>query len=145
MSNSSILKFIRYNRFKKRTVAIWCLMAFYRAQMLVVPSKKLQEKWGEKGKESPGEDTRFNYWYAYSVAQDIERVSKNTPWESKCLVKALTARFLLHRKGIVTTLYLGVGKDDKGKMTAHSWLRCGELYVTGGDGSGYATVAKFVM
>ena len=28
-------------------------------------------------------------------------------------------------------------------MIAHAWLRCGQIYVTGGDGQGYAVVAKF--
>ena len=28
-------------------------------------------------------------------------------------------------------------------MIAHAWLRCGQMYVTGGNGSSYAMVAKF--
>ncbi len=127
----------------RRTLAIWYLTAFYRAQMILIPSKRLEEKWGERGEESPDKDTLENYRYAYAVSVDVNRIADRTPWESKCLVRALTARYLLHRKGIVTTLYLGVGKDDNGKMIAHSWLRCGENYVTGGDGSGFAIVAKF--
>ena len=49
---------------------------------------------------------------------------------------------LLKEAGIHSTLYLGVGKDE-GKMIAHAWLRCGQMYVTGGNGSSYAMVAKF--
>lgn len=58
------------------------------------------------------------------------------------MVRAMTARKILLKKGINSTLYLGVGKED-GKMVAHAWLRCGQLYVTGGNGTGYAMVAKF--
>ena len=29
------------------------------------------------------------------------------------------------------------------KMVAHAWLRCGKMYVTGGDGTGYSIVDKF--
>ena len=145
MSNISLIRFIKNNDRKRRTLAIWYLTAFYRAQMLMIPSKKLQKNWGESGKESPETDLTVNYRYAYVVARDVSRIADHTPWESKCLVRALTARYLLHRKGIKTTLYLGVGKDENGKMIAHSWLRCGELYVSGGDGSNYATVAKFCM
>jgi len=36
-----------------------------------------------------------------------------------------------------------VGKDENGKMIAHSWLRCGKMYVMGGNGEGYGVVAKF--
>lgn len=142
---SSIFGFLKYNKNKKRTLAIWWLEACYRAQMLFIPSKKLEKHWGEKGKESPEDDTMAHYRYALRVSQEVIRIADKTPWESKCLVRALTARYLLHRKGIKTTLYLGVGKDDNGKMVAHAWLRCGKLFVTGGDGSTYGTVAKYCM
>ena len=139
----SLIRFILKNPNKKRTMAIWFLTAFYRAQMLLVPSSRLEKRWGQKGAESPGDDTVQNYRYAYQIAVEVNRVADKTPWESKCLVRAQTARFLLHRKGILTTMYLGVGKDENGKMTAHSWLRCGKAFVTGGDGTGYSIVAKF--
>jgi len=129
----------------KRIMAIWYLTAFYRAQMLLVPSKKLEKSWGQRDVESPDETEQWHYRYAYEVSEEVTRVSDRTPWESKCLVRALTARYLLHRKGIKTTLYLGVGKDENGKMIAHSWLRCGKMYVTGGDGEGYGVVARFCM
>ncbi|MBQ9589231.1 MAG: lasso peptide biosynthesis B2 protein [Butyrivibrio sp.] len=141
----SLYRFIKLNKFKKMTLAIWWLTAFYRMQMLIVPSKKLEHRWGQKGVESPEKDTMEHYRYAYVVSMEVNRIADKTPWESKCLVRALTARFLLHRKGIETTLYLGVGKDEKGKMIAHSWIRCGEMYVTGGNGKSYATVARFCM
>jgi len=33
--------------------------------------------------------------------------------------------------GISSTLYIGVGKDEERKLTAHAWLRCGPFIVTG--------------
>ena len=51
--------------------------------------------------------------------------------------------YFLQKRGIKTTLYLGVNKDTNNDMKAHAWIRAGEMYVTGGDGKGYATVAKF--
>jgi len=30
-----------------------------------------------------------------------------------------------------STLYLGVTYDEKKKMLAHAWLRCGDVFVTG--------------
>ena len=58
------------------------------------------------------------------------------------LPKQELERMMGERGGIHSTLYLGVGKDE-GKMIAHAWLRCGQMYVTGGNGSSYAMVAKF--
>ena len=141
----NVIRFFKINKNKKMTLAIYGLTAFYRAQMLLIPSKILQKHWGKKNEESPNEETIENYRYAYRVSREVNRIADKTPWESKCLVRALTARFLLHRKDIFTTLYLGVGKDENGVMVAHAWLRCGERYVTGGDGSTYATVARFCL
>ena len=73
---------------------------------------------------------------------DRGKVCDKTPWESKCLVRALAAQRLLCRRGLSSTLYLGCGMEE-GKMVAHAWLRFGEMYVTGGDGGGYTTVARF--
>ena len=75
-------------------------------------------------------------------AQIVGKVCDKTPWESKCLVRALAAQRLLCRRGLSSTLYLGCGMEE-GKMVAHAWLRFGEMYVTGGDGGGYTTVARF--
>ncbi|MCA5963741.1 lasso peptide biosynthesis B2 protein [Blautia sp. RD014234] len=66
------------------------------------------------------------------VSYAVDQVCQKTKWESKCLVRALTAQKLLRRKKIATTLYLGCGLDENGKMIAHAWLRCGKMYVTGG-------------
>ena len=49
---------------------------------------------------------------------------------------------ILYKKGIHTTLYLGV-ENSTGKMTAHAWLRCGTIYVTGGDGGNNVKLTTF--
>lgn len=143
MRKHVIYNFLFENNHKKRTVAIYLLTAFYRMQILLIPSKYLEKKWGERGKESEATEIEANYRTAYFISKDVNRIADKTPWKSLCLVRALAARYLMVRKGIPTTLYLGVGKDENGKMIAHAWLRCGEMYMTGGDGSGYAMVAKF--
>lgn len=140
---SSILNFLKYNPRRKMTLAVYAYTAFYRLTILMIPSKIQQRYWGRSGEESPEMETGENYAYARLVSKHVNRVANKTQWESKCLVRALTARKLLLRKGITCTLYLGVGKDEEGKMVAHAWLRCGEYFVTGGNGAGYAMVAKF--
>lgn len=85
-----------------------------------------------------------DYKYVLKVAYAVNRVCNRTRWESKCLVRALTAQRLLRKKKIPSTLYLGCGLDDEGNMIAHAWLRCGRIYVTGGNGDGYAVVDKFL-
>lgn len=78
-----------------------------------------------------------------NIRHAIEVVSKYTFWESKCMVKAITAMFMLKRRGIESTLYLGTAKE-KGNLTAHAWLRSGDFYVTGSDVmKKFTVVAKF--
>ena len=138
-----IYRFIKYNEHKKVTILAWIYSAYYRFQMLYFHSDKLNKNWGIQGEESPWDATIEEYRYAKKVAYAVNQVCCKTKWESKCLVRALTARKLLKNKHIGSTMYLGCGLDDEGKMIAHAWLRCGKAYVTGGDGSGYAVVAKF--
>lgn len=138
-----IYRFLRYNHQKRFTIYIYLLTAYYRFMILTQAPKRYEARIGERGKESPEEDTDENMRRAYIVGKRVCRIAEHTPWESKCLVRALTARRILAREGIETTLYLGVGKEED-KVVAHAWLRCGKCYVTGGDGTGYAMVAKFL-
>ena len=138
----SLINFITDNKFKVETLLSYFYSAVFRVLILLVKPKYLQRYWGEEGKESVQEDTREVYKYAASISRIVNRICNKTSWESKCLVRALTAQKLLKRKGIHSTLYLGCGLKE-GKMVAHAWLRVGQMYVTGGDGSEYSIVDKF--
>lgn len=116
--------------------------AYYRLCILLISPKKLQKHWGEEGRESEIDEIDANYRVAAHVSQIVNRYCNKTIWESKCLVRALTAQKMLSKHNIHTTLYLGCGTKD-GKMIAHAWLRCGKMYVTGGNGEGYAIVDCF--
>jgi hypothetical protein len=75
------------------------------------------------------------------VSQAIVRSQKTVPWQNKCLVNAITAKRMLQRKGLASTLYLGVNKEN-GNMAAHAWLRCGNLFVTGKRGMEKFTIVS---
>lgn len=138
-----IYRFIRYNKNKTYTIKIYAYTAFYRFLILTMKAEKLEKRIGVRGQESAETETEENLRKAYMIGKKVCGIAEHTPWESKCLVRSMTARKLLAEQNIPSTLYLGVGKED-GKMVAHSWLRCGELYVTGGNGKQYATVATFL-
>ncbi len=138
----SLINFIKNNKFKAETLLSYFYSALFRVLILLVKPKYLQKSWGEEGRESEKEETKAVYQYAASISRIVNRICNKTSWESKCLVRALTAQKLLKRKGIHSTLYLGCGMKD-GKMVAHAWLRVGQMYVTGGDGREYSVVDKF--
>jgi len=97
---------------------------------------------GVLNEESAQEESMEKYKEASKVSHTVNSVCGQTPWESKCLVRALTAQHLLKKKKIPSTLYLGVGKKGDA-MIAHAWLRSGRYYLAGGSGDGYVQVAKF--
>ncbi|MBT8342095.1 MAG: lasso peptide biosynthesis B2 protein, partial [Desulfatitalea sp.] len=74
----------------------------------------------------------------------IRAASRYAPWRCLCLEQAMTAKALLHRKGLQSTLYLGLTRDDAGALQAHAWLRCGSVVLTGGrDMARYTVVSTF--
>jgi hypothetical protein len=67
-----------------------------------------------------------------------------TPYrlQSVCLPQAVATQWMLKRRRIAGTLYLGVAKDETQpeKLAAHAWLRCGTFILTGAAGHRQFTV-----
>ena len=118
------------------------LTGIIRFKILRKPFNKLKEEMGTYNKESKEDVELSEYKVCKKIRWIVTTISNHTPWESLCLVQALTVQNMLKRRNISTTIYLGVNKIDN-EMKAHAWIRCGKMYITGGDGRGYATVAKF--
>lgn len=76
------------------------------------------------------------------IAFVIPRVAARLPWRADCLVQALAAKRWLGRRGIKSTLTLGVAKDPQSTFEAHAWLTAGDRIVTGGDISGYVPLSR---
>lgn len=158
----NLLKYCKYikklHRYRKRDrllLFIVCILTFvFRMAILLIPFKRLKKYMGDVNKESSYEIDKSLYKELGRIKWAIEKVADKTPWQSKCLVQSLTAQFLLNHKKIDSTLYLGVSKrgkvfenieqgESKSDFIAHSWIRCGEVFVTGGSGENFAVVAKF--
>lgn len=123
---------------------IFFLTGLVRLLLLKMPFKKLQPYLGKVNEESSEDKTNQEYEVAKQVSQIVDLVSHHTLWESKCLVQAIVAQYLLKKKHISTTLYLGVCRDKSGELKAHAWLRCGQMIVTGERyKKGYKEVSKF--
>ncbi|MEC0207031.1 lasso peptide biosynthesis B2 protein [Paenibacillus lautus] len=108
------------------------------------PFQKVSSSLGEPMKETPHGHTEQEFSLVRQISRAVHTMSRVTWWESQCLVKAVAAMKMLERRGIPSTLYLGSGRDDKGMMVAHAWLRCGSYIVTGREGhERYAVVGIF--
>ena len=75
--------------------------------------------------------------YARRVGVSIGRISARVPWRASCLVQALAARNWLARRGIESSLFVGVRKGATRDLEAHAWLVSGDDVITGGDVTGY--------
>lgn len=121
---------------------IYCGIA--RAYILFFPFNKLREKMGKVKYESPEIVDSKTSSVARKTGEIVSHVSLYTPWQSKCLVQALSAQWMLKKRGVSITIYLGVKKDKNNNILAHAWTRCGNYYITGGSNiEGYTIVAKF--
>jgi len=56
------------------------------------------------------------------VVWAVDRVGRSLPRVFTCLPLALTARFMLRRRGADPALRIGVMRDPGGALTAHAWL-----------------------
>ena len=54
----------------------------------------------------------------------------------------MTAKIMLRRRGIKSTIYLGVAKNERGEMIAHAWIKAAGLTLTGSAGADQFTVVS---
>ena len=129
---------------KGMVMKVYILTGIYRFKMLYIPFSKLAKKIGQQGLESTEVYNEALHDYIKKVRKVVMMTSKNTPWESLCLVQALTAQNLLNKKKISSTLYLGLAKDENNKPIAHAWIKHGGKVVVGEKGMGrFSVVARF--
>ena len=76
----------------------------------------------------------------------VQTMARRHPLRPRCLARAMAARLMLSRRGIPSTLFLGLrrrGPRSRSEMLAHAWLRAGDLPVSGGRGKTWKVVGRF--
>ena len=140
-------------RLPRRSLREWgcfmdALLSLTLAQLAVrfVPFGRISRRLGIPNAESPGMNPRHLDASLGLVSWALDAAARRLPWKCTCLVRALAAHAMLHRRRIPSTLYLGVQPDaDRApRLSAHAWLRSGESYVTGGvEREAFTSVASF--
>ena len=129
---------------KKLTLEAFFWLAFARFQTKFFPFRKIAPGLGTLSVGTPITPGRTQLALAKQVGQAVRRMAKYTPWQSKCLAQAMAAKRMLKHRGIPTTLYLGLGKDEEQQITAHAWLKYGDLVITGaGAMPSHAEISAF--
>lgn len=141
----TVKKFRTYSfRDKLLILKAFFITGIMRIALILVSFRMLKKYIGTYNEESSFNIHNKNPNRVKKISWVIEKTSKYTPWDSKCLVQALTAQKLLYDEGFESTLYLGVSKSlNKDTLDAHAWIRCGNIYVTGGNGDKFSVLAKF--
>jgi hypothetical protein len=127
-------------------VEAFFLLGVARLVLLIMPFKWLAVTLGRYMEETGTEMKPADACYARIIGRAVCSAANYTPWKSVCLPQAVAAQWMLKRRHIAGTLYLGVAKNETPqlKITAHAWLRCGNLILTGREGHRrFTVVAKF--
>lgn len=136
MLKRRLIKFFKLNwKLKLMVIVSYLLLGIVRLGILVIPFKYIAPLLGKKNISTTLEVEHAVLRKAKKIGFMVELVSQYTPWESKCLARAITAQLLLRVLKIPSTLYLGMSKDESHKLVAHAWLRCGNLIITGASES----------
>jgi len=70
--------------------------------------------------------------------------ARRVPWRTMCFQQGLAAQFILRRRGVPSVLYYGAALDDLQGLSAHVWVRDGDIDVIGGEtASRFALLATF--
>lgn len=115
-------------------VHVYVLLGLARLAVKIIPFPVLAKHLGTQAIESPTQVPKPHLLEAQRVAWAVSAASRRTPWQSNCFPQAIAAKYLLRRRGISSTLYLGAAFKTRTELEAHAWVRCGQFYVTGGAG-----------
>ncbi|WP_342438396.1 lasso peptide biosynthesis B2 protein [Paenibacillus sp. FSL L8-0436] len=122
--------------------ALWRLF-LVRIQLLF-PFARTAPRLGIQSQETSAVSNAADIPRIKHITKAIRVISRYTPWKSTCMVRAVAGLQMLERRGIESTLYMGVARDKQGQMIAHAWLRSGAHYVSGDDAmQGFVVVEKF--
>lgn len=140
-----LVKFIKLDRYERRLFLLACFVSAKCSLITsIYPIRKYAQMLGEMNLESPLILSKDQEASIVMIRRTILRVNRYTPWKQTCFTKAFTAKILLSRANISSTLYLGVAKDSSNNLIAHAWLRCGDQIITGREQmSKYTPVAFF--
>jgi hypothetical protein len=120
------------------------LLGVARLATLTLPCRVVTEWMGTAGAETPRAVDPAVTALASAISREVQRASRYTPWRSQCLPQAMAAKRMLRRRGYPSTLYLGVARRGRSSLSAHAWLRCGTLVLTGyRESRQHAAVASF--
>ena len=119
-----------------RRLLVSAVVSLIRARFTVmfVPVRKILLAAPQNAAESSDTDAERISWA-------VETAARIVPTAKNCLVRAIAGREMLARRGVSSQIRLGVAKNSPDILSAHAWLECGGMIVTGeGEHRSYAAM-----
>jgi hypothetical protein len=143
---SKVVQHFIFGSFQKKKLYLeslkWSIIV--RFSMVFLPFKFYKRLFGKIQYSNQTVYTAKQLEEAIQISKIVISLCRNTPWESKCLVEALSCKRILKKRGIETTVYLGICKNYDGKeLAAHAWLKMGDYILTGRSGHQNFKVVNF--
>ena len=120
-------------------------VALLRARIVIilVPANKVIKKLraeavGAVSADTPGECSEWLLRTSWAV----QSAAVHLPWRTDCLVRVIAADWLVRRKGLQSEVFVSAGKTLDAKFTAHAWLSCQGVEMTGGANPELGTLIK---
>jgi hypothetical protein len=112
--------------------------------LLLVPFRWLTPRLGQLMQESPATILPEERALALRISWAVQSVAASVPLGFVCLPQAIAAKWMLRRRHLSSTLYLGMARPEEVKFTAHAWLRAGDKILTGrAESFSHQTIACF--
>ena len=100
-----------------------------RAAVVCLPFKRIADWSGVQDEET--EYSPSAEQVALEIRWAVFTASKHGWWNCLCLTQAIAAKAMLRRRGCRSTLYIGLTRPSSKSFSAHAWLKCGRVFVTG--------------
>lgn len=131
---STFSQFLSRSR-RDRFLFLEALLTLTWVKLLVhtVPFRRLSRHLGQPQAKTPDAIPAHERAIAVDISWAVQAAARHVPLGFVCLPQAIAAKWMLRRRGIASTLYLGVAFDtkDRTEMLAHAWLRAGDKILTG--------------
>lgn len=120
------------------------LLGVARIAVLTLPFRRVVRVLAMQKLDVPKQEGPQHVTKARRIGRMIQEASRHLPWECRCLVQAIAGKLMLVRRGITSTVYIGVAKDEHKGFNAHAWLSSRAVTVTGGRGhERFSVIAHF--
>ena len=107
------------------------MLGLARLAVLTLPFRGVMRASGEHLAQTPDDVPLAYEETAERVAWAVQGMRYHTPWDSNCLARAIAGQQMLRRRGVESTIYIGVDNNVPRSFETHAWLRCGRKILTG--------------